>query len=65
MSIYSSLTISRKKAMELILNALANADNETLKEFAFAALEAREYNRYNIYMIVDGEAEDDEKVTSG
>ena len=63
MSIYTSLTIGRAKAMEVVLAKLATTTNEELKRFVFAAMECDPLNHYNVYMVVDGAGEDDDKVT--
>ena len=60
MSIYTSLTISRQKAMEVVLKKLATASNDELRNIASLVLE--EGQRYNLYMVTDDPQPDDDKV---
>ena len=58
MSIYTSITISRAKATEIILKAIAEGGNEALRELADHIL--RKGDRYNIWRVVDGVEDTDD-----
>lgn len=61
MSAYTSLTLSRAKAKELVLRYVTDMNDEQLKRLASMILE--ETTLYNVYRIVDGpEENDDERV---
>ena len=61
MSVFTSLVLSRRKAMEVILKHVANADDKALAELASRVLE--DTTLYNCYRVVgDGEPNDDERL---
>jgi len=59
MGVLSTLTISRSKAMELVLDYLAHASNRQLGEMANIPLESR---LHNCRVVPDGEPNDDERL---
>jgi hypothetical protein len=60
MSIYTSLTLSRRKALEIVLANLAYISNDDLRDLCDHIL--RKGAHYNVYMVVDEPQEDDERV---
>lgn len=60
MSIYTSLTLSRAKAMEIVLRHIADISNDDLRDLCDHVL--RRGERYNLYMVTDAPQPDDERV---
>jgi hypothetical protein len=58
MGVYSSLKLSRKKAVEIILKKVATATNDELRWMVGNILE--DTTLYNCYMVVDGDEDDND-----